>query len=147
MPRQVSLSDKSVCMSAISHAQYLLQPHTVHELIFTCICMILVLLIITLLFFHSRQTFFVRQRLKPQFDLLERDYGDRGARDLWPLVERNIPKIFDQVEIFPALLHGDLNQGNVGQDNSEPGNIFLKKRKCQKFCLIFRFDTILMWLV
>ncbi|XP_075759644.1 fructosamine-3-kinase isoform X3 [Pelodiscus sinensis] len=65
-------------------------------------------------------TFFVRHRLQAQMDLIERDYGDREARDLWSQLKLKVPEMFCGVEIVPALLHGDLWAGNVAEDEFGP---------------------------
>ena len=67
------------------------------------------------------QTFYTRARLKYQLDLIERDYHDREVRELWPQLQRKIPDLFKDIEIKPALLHGDLWGGNVAETSSEPG--------------------------
>nr|XP_039260772.1 ketosamine-3-kinase-like [Styela clava] len=79
---------------------------------------------------HLRQTntwcsdwlsFFVQQRLKPHIDELEIKYGHCEALSLWPIVERNIPKLFPKgLKITPSLLHGDLWYGNAGELENEP---------------------------
>ncbi|NXC04324.1 KT3K kinase, partial [Orthonyx spaldingii] len=65
-------------------------------------------------------TFFARQRIQPQMDLIERSSGDREARELWAHLQLKIPSFFYGVEIFPSLLHGDLWGGNVAEDDSGP---------------------------
>ncbi|XP_016846793.2 fructosamine-3-kinase isoform X3 [Anolis carolinensis] len=65
-------------------------------------------------------TFFVRHRLQAQMDLIERDYGDREARELWTQLKPKIPEMFCDLEIIPALIHGDLWAGNVAEDDSGP---------------------------
>ena len=90
-------------------------------------------------------TFFTRQRLQHQLGMVEKSYGDREARELWtklqvhlpfdPLqikifcinnltvqltycvsyLQLQIPQLFTDVQIVPALLHGDLWSGNVAQ--------------------------------
>uniref|UniRef100_A0A670K5C8 protein-ribulosamine 3-kinase n=1 Tax=Podarcis muralis TaxID=64176 RepID=A0A670K5C8_PODMU len=65
-------------------------------------------------------TFFIRHRLQAQMDLIERDYGDREARELWSRLKPKIPEMFCDLEIIPALLHGDLWAGNVAEDESGP---------------------------
>ncbi|XP_066470805.1 fructosamine-3-kinase [Tiliqua scincoides] len=65
-------------------------------------------------------TFFVRHRLQAQMDLIERDYGDREARELWSRLKPKIPEMFCGLEIVPALIHGDLWAGNVAEDDSGP---------------------------
>ena len=53
--------------------------------------------------------------------MVERDYGDKEARELWPLLERNIPGLFKGINVKPALLHGDLWGGNAGEIDTEAG--------------------------
>lgn len=65
-------------------------------------------------------TFFTRHRLQAQLDLIEKDYADREARDLWSQLQVKIPDLFRGLEIVPALLHGDLWSGNVAEDNEGP---------------------------
>ncbi|XP_019517557.1 PREDICTED: fructosamine-3-kinase isoform X1 [Hipposideros armiger] len=65
-------------------------------------------------------TFFVRHRLQAQMDLIEKDYGDREARELWSQLQVKIPDLFCGLEIVPALLHGDLWSGNVAEDDAGP---------------------------
>ncbi|KAF2976963.1 hypothetical protein EK904_009318 [Melospiza melodia maxima] len=54
-------------------------------------------------------SFFARQRIQPQMDLIERSSRDREVK---------IPSFFCGVEIIPSLLHGDLWGGNVAEDDS-----------------------------
>ncbi|NWV23128.1 KT3K kinase, partial [Origma solitaria] len=65
-------------------------------------------------------TFFARQRIQPQMDLIERNSGDREARELWAQLQLKIPSFFCGIEIVPSLLHGDLWGGNVAEDDSGP---------------------------
>nr|XP_033818076.1 ketosamine-3-kinase-like isoform X1 [Geotrypetes seraphini] len=65
-------------------------------------------------------TFFTHQRLQTQMDLIEKDYGDRKARELWAALQLKIPEMFKDMEIVPALLHGDLWGGNVAEDDTGP---------------------------
>ncbi|XP_019591220.2 fructosamine-3-kinase [Rhinolophus sinicus] len=65
-------------------------------------------------------TFFIRHRLQAQLDLIEKDYGDREACELWSQLQVTIPDLFCGLEIVPALLHGDLWSGNVAEDDSGP---------------------------
>ncbi|KAF0032783.1 hypothetical protein F2P81_015073 [Scophthalmus maximus] len=60
-------------------------------------------------------TFFSQQRLQHQLDMAENSYGDREARELWAKLQLKIPQFFKDVEIVPALLHGDLWGGNVSE--------------------------------
>ncbi|KAM8992050.1 ketosamine-3-kinase-like isoform 2-T2 [Ara ararauna] len=65
-------------------------------------------------------TFFAKQRIQPQMDMIEKNSGDREARELWAQLQLKIPSLFCGVEIVPALLHGDLWGGNVAEDDSGP---------------------------
>ncbi|XP_069510638.1 ketosamine-3-kinase-like [Ambystoma mexicanum] len=65
-------------------------------------------------------TFYTRQRLQTQLDMVEKEYGDREARELWSILQLKIPELFKDANIFPALLHGDLWGGNVAEDGSGP---------------------------
>eukprot|EP00069_Balaena_mysticetus_P017912 bmy_02213T0 len=65
-------------------------------------------------------TFYARQRIQPQMDLLEQGSGDREARELWAALQLKIPDLFHDLDIVPALLHGDLWGGNVAEDSSGP---------------------------
>ncbi|XP_042247967.1 ketosamine-3-kinase [Thunnus maccoyii] len=60
-------------------------------------------------------TFYSRHRLQHQLNIVEKSYGDREARELWAKLQLKIPQFFADVEIVPALLHGDLWGGNVAE--------------------------------
>lgn len=48
--------------------------------------------------------------------------GDKEARELWSKLQLKLPSFFEILDnIQPALLHGDLWGGNVGQDDDGPG--------------------------
>ncbi|XP_074168120.1 ketosamine-3-kinase-like [Sminthopsis crassicaudata] len=65
-------------------------------------------------------TFYARHRIQPQIDMVEKESGDRDARELWSQLQLKIPGMFQGLEIVPALLHGDLWGGNVAEDQSGP---------------------------
>lgn len=65
-------------------------------------------------------TFFSQQRLQHQLNMVEKSYGDREARELWSQLQLKIPQFFTDVEIVPALLHGDLWGGNVAENAEGP---------------------------
>lgn len=65
-------------------------------------------------------TFFTRHRLQAQLDLIEKDYADREARELWSRLQVRIPALFCDLEVVPALLHGDLWSGNAAEDDAGP---------------------------
>ncbi|XP_064460871.1 ketosamine-3-kinase-like isoform X2 [Ornithodoros turicata] len=65
--------------------------------------------------------FFCRQRIDVQIRSAQEKYGDREAGQLWGLLERSVPKLFEELEpIRPALLHGDLWGGNVAETEEGP---------------------------
>ncbi|XP_041431719.1 fructosamine 3 kinase L homeolog isoform X1 [Xenopus laevis] len=64
--------------------------------------------------------FFARQRLKPQLDLIEKNYGDRAVQSLWTELQIKLHKAFKDTLIIPSLLHGDLWEANVAEDESGP---------------------------
>lgn len=59
--------------------------------------------------------FYTQQRLQHQLNMVEKSYGDRETRELWAELQLKIPQFFKDVEIVPALLHGDLWGGNVAE--------------------------------
>ncbi|MEE6506733.1 hypothetical protein FKM82_007828 [Ascaphus truei] len=65
-------------------------------------------------------TFYTRQRIQPQIDMIEKSSGDREARELWSQLQLKIPEMFTDIDIVPALLHGDLWGGNVAEVESGP---------------------------
>ncbi|KAM9393530.1 ketosamine-3-kinase [Pholidichthys leucotaenia] len=60
-------------------------------------------------------SFYSRHRLQFQINMVEKSYGDREVRELWAQLQLKIPQFFTDVEIVPALLHGDLWGGNVAE--------------------------------
>ena len=64
--------------------------------------------------------FFSRHRLQVQLNMIEKEYGDREALSLWSILQNKIDGMFANVIVKPALLHGDLWGGNVGETNGEP---------------------------
>ncbi|KAG7460256.1 hypothetical protein MATL_G00219390 [Megalops atlanticus] len=65
-------------------------------------------------------TFFSQQRLQHQVGLVEQSYGDREVGQLWAQLQLKIPQLFEEVQVFPALLHGDLWGGNVAECSDGP---------------------------
>lgn len=64
--------------------------------------------------------FYSQQRLQHQLNMVEKSHGDREARELWAQLQLKIPQLFADVEVFPALLHGDLWGGNVAECSEAP---------------------------
>ncbi|XP_030646045.1 ketosamine-3-kinase [Chanos chanos] len=64
--------------------------------------------------------FFSQQRLQHQLSLVEESYGDREVRELWSQLQLKIPQLFADVEVVPALLHGDLWGGNIAECSDGP---------------------------
>uniref|UniRef100_H3CYK3 protein-ribulosamine 3-kinase n=1 Tax=Tetraodon nigroviridis TaxID=99883 RepID=H3CYK3_TETNG len=65
-------------------------------------------------------SFYTQQRLQHQINMVEKSNGDREATELWAELQRKIPQLFKDVEIVPALLHGDLWGGNVAESADGP---------------------------
>uniref|UniRef100_S4RIZ6 protein-ribulosamine 3-kinase n=1 Tax=Petromyzon marinus TaxID=7757 RepID=S4RIZ6_PETMA len=65
-------------------------------------------------------TFFSRQRLQLQLDMIEKDYGERETHELWSRLQLRLGDFFRDVEVVPALLHGDLWTGNAAEINEGP---------------------------
>ncbi|KAM8945699.1 ketosamine-3-kinase-like [Pelodytes ibericus] len=65
-------------------------------------------------------TFFICQRLKPQIDLIEKEYGDRNLQHLWSELQVKVHNAFKDTVIVPSLLHGDFWEANVAEDDSGP---------------------------
>ncbi|XP_007664679.1 LOW QUALITY PROTEIN: ketosamine-3-kinase [Ornithorhynchus anatinus] len=64
--------------------------------------------------------FFAQQRIGHQINLLEKESGNREARELWAQLQLKLPELFRPVTVVPALLHGDLWGGNVAEDADGP---------------------------
>ncbi|XP_005096663.2 ketosamine-3-kinase [Aplysia californica] len=63
---------------------------------------------------------FFSRKLEKQVCLTEDKHNDRDARPVFAMLERVIPKLFSAVTVEPALLHGDLWRGNIGETDSGP---------------------------
>lgn len=50
---------------------------------------------------------------------------DREAEQLWQELKPLMMKFFENIEIKPSLLHGDLWGGNIGETDTEPSDFFL----------------------
>ncbi len=63
---------------------------------------------------------FYTNKLQEQMDLV--GHGDAEASTLWQKLQKQIPKIFEDIpEVRPSLMHGDLWSGNVGQAEGKAG--------------------------
>ena len=51
-------------------------------------------------------------------------YNDRKVGSVWTRLVPNLHKLFKDIDIEPALLHGDLWGGNSGETDGEPGELF-----------------------
>uniref|UniRef100_A0A0B7B205 protein-ribulosamine 3-kinase n=2 Tax=Arion vulgaris TaxID=1028688 RepID=A0A0B7B205_9EUPU len=63
---------------------------------------------------------FFARKIEQHVMFAEEKYNDRDARPIWSTLSRNIHKMFQGFEIQPALLHGDLWGGNVGETSDGP---------------------------
>lgn len=64
--------------------------------------------------------FFSRQKLEQQIDLLQTECQDRKLAECWSELQLKLPKLFKDIEIKPALLHGDLWSGNAAETATGP---------------------------
>ncbi|XP_054710439.1 ketosamine-3-kinase-like [Uloborus diversus] len=64
--------------------------------------------------------FYAQQRLGHQLQLIETNFGDREARELWSELSLKLSKFFKDIVVVPSLLHGDLWSGNVAEINEGP---------------------------
>lgn len=71
--------------------------------------------------------------------LVEENYSDKEARELWSELSLKLPKFFEDISITPALLHGDLWSGNVAETKDGPGKYIILY--IYKNILFFSFVT------
>jgi len=60
---------------------------------------------------------FYTEKLQEQISLQS---DDAELRKLWSSLKPSMSKFFQNVEVFPSLLHGDLWSGNMAQSGSDP---------------------------
>ncbi|BFZ18706.1 hypothetical protein BsWGS_21745 [Bradybaena similaris] len=63
---------------------------------------------------------FFAGKVDQHVNLAEEKYNDREARPVWSSLAPNLHKMFKDIKIQPALLHGDLWGGNVGETAEGP---------------------------
>ena len=56
-------------------------------------------------------------------------YSDREVKELWAKLKPKISEFFQCIQMEPALLHGDLWSGNVGEDSTGPGILYIRVAK------------------
>lgn len=65
--------------------------------------------------------FYARNRLDAQIKSITENYGDREVIEYWSELQLSVHQFFtDCTQIEPALLHGDLWSGNIGQVQGTP---------------------------
>ena len=69
--------------------------------------------------------------LRSQIKMLEAKSKNTEIRELWKKLVEKIPGFFENVEVVPALLHGDLWSGNKAEVLSKS----YKKRPKKEFLL------------
>lgn len=65
-------------------------------------------------------TFYTNNRLQNQLDMVESNYKDKEAKELWVQLKPKIPKLFEGIVVKPSLLHGDLWSGNAAETTEGP---------------------------
>lgn len=63
---------------------------------------------------------FYTRKLQEQLTMIEKDYSDREARELWSKLQRKIPEYFKDLGVKPSLVHGDLWSGNAAETADGP---------------------------
>ncbi|CAL1537074.1 unnamed protein product [Lymnaea stagnalis] len=63
---------------------------------------------------------FFARKIEQHVKMAEEKYNDRDARPLWSALVLKLPKMFHDLDIQPALLHGDLWGGNAGETTEGP---------------------------
>ncbi|GFO08661.1 ketosamine-3-kinase [Plakobranchus ocellatus] len=63
---------------------------------------------------------FFARKIEQQVKFVEKKYNDRTARPVWSTLLPNLPKLFQGLDIQPALMHGDLWGGNAAETEQGP---------------------------
>ncbi|EEC08540.1 ketosamine-3-kinase, putative [Ixodes scapularis] len=64
--------------------------------------------------------FFCRQRIDHQIRVAQEKYRDREAAELWTQLVHKVPGLFQDIDVAPSLVHGDLWGGNVAEHAGGP---------------------------
>jgi hypothetical protein len=59
------------------------------------------------------------------FTIIDWEFHDQEVRELWSELQLLLPRFFQDTEILPSLLHGDLCVVNVGHIDSEVGKEYI----------------------
>ncbi|KAK3774016.1 hypothetical protein RRG08_030098 [Elysia crispata] len=63
---------------------------------------------------------FFARKIEQQLKFVEEKHSDRSARPIWSNLMPNLHKLFQGLEITPALMHGDLWGGNAAETQDGP---------------------------
>ncbi|RUS75592.1 hypothetical protein EGW08_016656, partial [Elysia chlorotica] len=63
---------------------------------------------------------FYARKIEQQVEFVEQKHNDRSARPVWTSLMPNLHKLFQDLEIKPALMHGDLWGGNAAETSNGP---------------------------
>ena len=66
------------------------------------------------------------QQTSSSFVFLISQYQDREVGSMWSELQLKIPDLFKDITVKPALLHGDLWGGNIGETKDDPGKVFYR---------------------
>ncbi|GFO08660.1 fructosamine-3-kinase [Plakobranchus ocellatus] len=63
---------------------------------------------------------FFARKMEDYVSLVEKKHNDRDSRPLWHSLVPHLSRLFHDVSVEPALLHGDLWRGNIAQTDRAP---------------------------
>jgi len=63
---------------------------------------------------------FFARKIDQHVKWAQENYNDRTVGSVWSTLVPNLDKLFKDIKIEPALIHGDLWGGNAGEANGEP---------------------------